>query len=411
MDYIEYNCIITLTPPKSWLLWFDNFTLNNENTAIRIKHLKNIEKYYNEKIPSTNPHKNYYIAIFNKNRWILIKDNKLELKISSKDEIPSLLNSLNLNKTYTAYYPILTLYSFDFDIHILLTIISESENIKILSSKKNSYSEESIIMNNIKIKVYNSKLDYRGDEINIFQNSVIELEEIYNAYSPPLIKIYKYLDNPIPDPAKNLKSIAYKTWYNAKRQNQREWPLLTKNINNNIKSIAKNIVEFPKNSGFFYYHPIYYVGLAMRYDINYEKFIPKLYKTNHSLIKGKILYNYINNILPDEKILTNTPKEIKTNYQNYNLLDKDGNSLHKFNPDWPSLPYNYTQILIDYKKLGRLIKGPIQDLTHIGIVDPDADDIITYPHDIEDYKTKGLETHRIMSFKLLPNTKLRILYI
>ncbi|PIA12624.1 hypothetical protein COEREDRAFT_21246, partial [Coemansia reversa NRRL 1564] len=65
-----------------------------------------------------------------------------------------------------------------------------------------------------------------------------------------------------------------------------------------------------------------------------------------------------------------------------------------------TLPWNYSQIVGDYKKLGHLIKGPLIDLTHIGIVNPKGYDIISIPKEIDNiYVPHSLETHRLTSFK------------
>jgi hypothetical protein len=75
-----------------------------------------------------------------------------------------------------------------------------------------------------------------------------------------------------------------------------------------------------------------------------------------------------------------------------------------------TLPWYYKQIIHDYNLLGRLKIGPLQSLDHIGIVDPNKTDIITYPvsPEIELYKGSCLETHRLMTFKRKHNVNERI---
>lgn len=77
-------------------------------------------------------------------------------------------------------------------------------------------------------------------------------------------------------------------------------------------------------------------------------------------------------------------------------MDKNNKVSYFFNTKWtfanslpklanvPALPYNYKLIVHDYDKLRRLKEGPIMDLTHTGIVNEHANDIITCP-DIEIY--------------------------
>lgn len=73
--------------------------------------------------------------------------------------------------------------------------------------------------------------------------------------------------------------------------------------------------------------------------------------------------------------------------------------------DIPALPYYYRQIVHDYYKLGRLRDGPYMDLMHIGIVDPDGSDVITFPvPDMANlYVAATLETHRLLTFKFRPH--------
>lgn len=450
MQYIEFKIEITFKKPKYWLLWADEQTLNDSMEIIRIKGMRTIEKYYKEKLCKIKPQGNYDIAILLNNRWITIKNDTASF-IATTDKLPD----LNLEIFSKKCTPILSTYSFNFDFHTLLCCICENNDILILENNKN-YTEATIIYKSLKISAYSSLLAYRGENIKTFEEICKEFEEIYSNYSNQILNIFNKIDEEKPCSSLNHKSIAYKTWYNAKRQNQREWPKISK---------ISGEIEFPKNSGIYYYHEFKHVGLAKRTDANSENFIPKLYNSDHLNSKSSILYKYNNNLPIESKIkLPKTCKKLgeinendkefmvmdyylnifeshkkanKIIYENIiidykdfeetqefkaQILDKDNKRIKILIDDSfifnngikiigiPALPYNYLQILHDYASLNRLKKGPIQDLTHIGIVDPDASDIITWPFEINPYRAKTLETHRLSTLKIQKNTKIRILY-
>lgn len=460
MEILEYE-LDFIYEIKDELLWVDNFIPNNEWEIIRIKDKKTIQKSYMDRNPVSQPKNNYKIAIYNKNKWITLNNNKGNTVISGVN-IP---NIPNLKIKEFDLTPILSIYKFDFDYHTLITILQNNENVTILEYKRAALTEIKLMYKNMKLYINGALICYRGKENSKFKIIVREIEEEYKAQNKEIKKLMDMLDHPIVNPAKTHKAIAFKTWYNAKRENQREWPLIS-----NKKE--KNGIEFPKYSNIWYYYPNKYVGLAKRNDINSEKFIPKIYNTNHLNNHNSILYMYLNNIDIKEKIkIPNTVKNdmfknIKNNgerksenyieidyegkvieahkksdvlifkniiLKNYEfeekeeikvqILDKDNKRvliLNK-NDEWvksqgyriigiPALPYNYRKIIHDYKKLGRLKEGPIVDLTHIGIVDKLGKDEITFPKTDNIYISKTLETVRTMSFKYIKNTKITIIY-
>ena len=75
-----------------------------------------------------------------------------------------------------------------------------------------------------------------------------------------------------------------------------------------------------------------------------------------------------------------------------------------------TIPWYYRQIIHDYNKLGRLKEGNIMDLTSIGIVNPDEEDIITWPNIENLYQSKTLETHRLITFKYQKYVNIDVIY-
>nr|CAJ57283.1 hypothetical protein [Millerozyma acaciae] len=457
METLEYIVKFKYKEPD-YLIWFDDMKLSKNYPIIRIKDRKNLEKSYMDKLANNEPFKDYKIAIYNKNKWITLKDGEGETITCSKQkiEIP------NIEIYEYSFQPILTTYTFDYDLHTLLTILQLDERITILEYKDLILKEGRFMFNKIKIYINYKILSYRGKNQQEFKQICKEIKNIYNEEYKTIKTLMDKCDKI--ENYKTHKSIAFRTWYNAKRENQREWPFIDTKPN-------KNSIEFPKDSGVYYYYPNGYVGLAIRNDINSEKYIPRIYKTNHLENKNSILYKYINNIEIKEEV--KIPNAIKKSYGNvkkikklenekyteidykgniietniesewlvfnnviikpYNykesidiiaqILDKDNKRIKILNSnnEWikspgpkiigiPALPYNYKQILHDYYKLGRLKEGKIIDLTHIGIVKENRDDIITFPTIDIDYISKCLETKRLMTFKFNKNTNIRILY-
>nr|CAC08229.1 hypothetical protein [Schwanniomyces etchellsii] len=445
-EIIEYKLKFTCKPYNK-LLWFDNFICNEEWQIIRINDIKKIEKAYMDKNSNTYTEKNYDIALYRKNKWVTIKNNNGITIVPNKDDfkIPGLI----IDKK--EYIPILTIYKFDYDFHVLLTILQRCEKCVLVEKIKLAYVEAKIKFDKTDLTINGNVISYRGTNQQKFKCICNEINKMYKNEYKDIKSIMDLLDKPNIDPKFTHKSLAYRTWYNAKRENQREWPLIS-----TIKT--ENSIEFPKNSGIYYYYPDKYVGLAERKDINSEKCIPKIYKTNHLNNTNSILYKYINNVpientvkfrnclkklkiskikkLENEKYLEidyngkiietykkanvmvymgliikyiefEEKEEIKAQILNKEnkriiILNRDNEWVKSEGPrilNIPALPYNYRQIIHDYYILNRIKEGEIMDLTHIGIVNPEDDDIITFPKIDTLYTNKYLETHRLMTFK------------
>nr|CAA30768.1 unnamed protein product [Kluyveromyces lactis] len=427
--------------------WTDNFKLDKQWEILRFKKNKIVQKSYMNRFPYSEPKKDYSIALYSKNKWYCLKDG-VGSYISIQKEKPQIKD---LTITEIKYEPYLVIYKLDFEYHIMMTILHCDERVKLLEYKRPFLKEGIILFNEMKIYVYNGLFSYKGNKIEDFELFVNEFNSQYKENYDRLFKIFGKSNH-------THKSIDYKTWCKAKRENQQEWPLFT-----NIK--IKDSIEFPNNSGIYYYYPDKYVGLARRNDDNLIPLIPKIYRKNHYENKNSLLYKYVNGLPIDEE--ENIPyslkkekykfikyhedeKIIEVDYNNNVVKQKDMAEYYCYNNkliqkieepvklpkieaqilnkrnervevlidnEWknlagnridgiPTLPWNYKHIIHDYNKLGRLKKGKIMDLTHIGIVNENGTDIITWPYTDDLYIGRSIETKRLITFKYQKNVEI-----
>ena len=453
MNILEFSYNFTFEYQNP-LIFADNFKLTYEWCVLRINSLKTIEKTYCNKTPFNQPSVAFDVALYNQSRWYylnfdtctgtVIKFNKQKIKIPG-------LNIINQNCK-----PYVSCIIFDFDLQIMLTMLNTKNNITIIEKEIFPDKCKIILNNEFYIECGNSIFKYKGNNHKTFKIHIDKLKHEYQQFEKQVMNMYSILNLKLL--YKTHESIAPKTWYKAKRQNQqKEWP----------KIVSQGGIEFPKNSGIFYDKTN--LGLARRIDDNDEKFIPKIYKTNHLKNEDSLLYKYINNIsIPENifpphikskeiKILTNQQLKyaVEIDYNNnileipkyqlyysfekyfikniinesFNYIDNiQAQILNKDNKrdfiinykneiiknkgyklkNIISLPWYYKQIVHDYNKLGRLKYGPLMDLTHIGIVNPNSTDTITFPYkDKELLISTCLETHRLMTFKYQANVILK----
>jgi hypothetical protein len=268
-------------------------------------------------------------------------------------------------------------------------------------------------------------------------------------------------------PSNTHLSLSYEVWYKGSRENQREWPNISiQKINPRSIEFPKdsNIYYTPLKDNQYVGLSLRHDDNALLYipklyTRDHREISSYLYdyinNTNtyilfqlSSAIKdtvkkyGKICKEYRDITLDDEGIYINYNGEIYLQdinpkvciYKNkiigivnktfetinfkVQLLDKESRRsmvLNSSTNEWesnpgnkikgiPSLPYYYKSIIHDYNKMGRLRNGEYMDLTHIGIVDPNDEDIITFPLNpsIELYVGESLETHRLCTFKYKP---------
>lgn len=439
LEYIVYFTFRNQNP----LLFADNFKLDGEWEVLRINNIKNVEKSYCNKKPFNQPKENFDIALFRKTRWYYLDFKKCTGFVVKFSNDPIKIPNLEIISQNSEPYVVCEI--FNFDLQILLTLVNSMPNVEIIEKKINER-KCVIIHENLIIECSTSFLKYKYKEQEKFRSFVSELKELYDEYDDVIGKLYnivgiekKYLSH---------ESLAPKTWYKARRENQQKWPEI---------STEPVGLEFPKNSGIYY--PQKNVGLSKRSDDNNETYIPKLYKTNHSKNDKSFLFQYLNedNDFKKTEILSNEdlensieidfngdilcipknplfisrnkklvginkqyyeiPKNIKgqilgkNNHREY-IITKENEIIS--NPGFKiknmlTLPWYYKQIIHDYNKLGRLEFGDICDMSNIGVVDPDSTETITYPVFSKDlYVGQCLETHRLMTFKHQNDVKINI---
>lgn len=461
IEVVEYKLVFKYNKIDNYV-WSDNFLLSEYWQILRLRGYRIMQKSYMGRSPYTEPKNDYDIALYSQNKWYCLKDGSGEVTspLREKPNIP------NLDIISCNFEPHLTIYKFDFNFHVMMVLLNQKEDIKILEFKRISLTEGLFIYNKMKINIYGSILSYKGNNYKEFEEFCDSIKKEYINESPILIKLLSKLDEEEINSNKTHKSIAYKTWYKAKRENQNEWPKISNNeVNNSI--------EFPKDSNIWYYYPGKYVGLAKRNDDNPDKLIPKIYEKDHSKLENTHLYSYINYNRPNNvnkitiphtlrnEVLKNVRIKCKLSNEKYidvshegkiiemdlkpsvyvykGMIIKDTDIKEKirlkaqildennqrtmilYENEWEtsigpkirniiSIPWYYRQIIHDYNKLGRLKKGKIMDLTHIGMVDKNGNDIITWPNIENLYKSKTLETHRLITFKYQKYVNISVIY-
>lgn len=461
IEVVEYKLVFKYNKIDNYV-WSDNFILSEEWEILRLKGHRIIQKSYMGRSPYTEPKNDYIIALYSQNKWYCLKDGVGEVTspIKEKPNIP------NLDITSCEFEPHLSVYKFEFDFHIMMTLLNQKEDVKILEFKRISLTEGLFIYNKMKINIYGSLLSYKGDRYKEFIDFCDLLQKEYINEKSILLMLFSKLDKEAINPNETHKSIAYKTWYKAKRENQNEWPHIS-------KTRLKNSIEFPKDSNIWYYYPNKYVGLAKRNDDNPDQLIPKIYEKDHSILENTHLYFYIHYNKPNDTNKVTIPhtlrneelKNVKVKkklgnekyvdishdgkiiemdqkpsvYVYKNMIIKDAKikerikldaqllnennerSMILYKGEWSlsvgprirnviTIPWYYRQIIHDYNKLGRLKEGNIMDLTSIGIVNPDEEDIITWPNIENLYQSKTLETHRLITFKYQKYVNIDVIY-
>lgn len=354
--------------------------------------------------------------------------------------------------------PYTVVYRFDFDFHVMMTLLSMIDDVDILEDNQISLTQSIIMYHKTKIQVMHGILSYSGvDSVTTFRVFYKYIEKRYQEEHEDIEILFKNM--PLSNSSNTHPAIDYDVWYRGARENQREWPLISRYC------INDRSIEFPKQSG-VWYTPTddkHYVGLSKRHDDGIHRYIPTIYKTDHRK-RVSYLSDYINNESKYKPfslslVVKNTIKEHGHLYTKYydqthekciiigccgeiismdqnaeyimymgkivgklyikipyihldvQLLDKYFNrSKIHVNGVWKdcdgirinnviTLPWYYKQIVHDYHKLGRLDNGPYMDLMHIGIVDINGTDRITFPIPDNLYISRSLETHRLITFK------------
>lgn len=391
---LEYYCLFTYEK-VDLLIWSDNFQLSQDWPVLEIRKLRKIIKTYKNKKPFNRPYENSTVSLYHKTRWICLNEDTCTGTVikCTKDKLD--IKGLKITKHQS--FPHIVACSFPFDLEILMLLLMNKDGVHIHGYK--------VQIEDMYIECSTSFIKTKHKNLKFFRETCEQLREEYIAFEPKMKKLYEIANLTLD--YENHQSIAPITWHKAKRENQTEWPKISK------KKIDETSIEFPKNSGIWYTGE--YVGLARRHDDCPEIYIPKLYKTNHKILPNTILYKYMHG---EKEIQTKIKeKEIKLNDEiecEWQILDENANRKYIFTKKSeliyspgkrllkaPALPWHYKQIIHDYNKLNRLKYGNVQDLMHIGIVDPDSKDIITFPFDKNKklFQGKILETHRLCTFK------------
>nr|WOL75530.1 putative maintenance function [Saccharomycopsis selenospora] len=460
LNVLEYFVKFTFEPINK-LNWSDNFILDDNWQVLKLNNHRIITKTYKNKIPYNDIRIEYDIALYNKTRWYCLDTTNnigTVIRMSKED-----INIPNLKILSVDYKPYVCYVKFNFDKDILLTMLLQNDEYE--SIERNNVYNKYLFIDNLKIEIFNSILRYKGVNYKEFYNMFKNIDSEYKIFEKDMLKIYKMIN--IEPEYISHESVGVLTWYKAKRENQNKWPDIS-------LELKPNSIEFPKNSGIYYYSKDNYISLAKRNDDNPELYIPKISKTNHLKNESSILYKYINSIpiennisIPDivrkkyninnitkiKKIRKNQKYinlsfdggivygDIKPKYLVYDniivkeidnpnicniniipdaqILDKDNNRVciivdNEIIPSYGyrirnviTLPWYYKQIIHDYNMLGRLKNGPIMDLMHIGIVDKESNDIITFPYNKELYISTCLQTHRLTTFKFYINVNIK----
>jgi hypothetical protein len=362
-------------------------------------------------------------------------------------------------------------YQFEFDFHVMLTIMAQMDDVNIIEHKELALTKTNILYCSLKIEVVHSILSYTGVEHHdVFDEFCAKMEAKYKNESPDLIHLFSLLGGNGIDPAKTHLALSYDIWYRAARENQRDWPEIS------TQPLNDRSVEFPKHSNVWYTPPNdKYIGLSLRQDDNVYRYIPRLYVRDHRL-HNTYLRDYLDDIHDHDRFalpvtVRAVVKQYGSLYHTYTDYDdttpalflehtgkvmmahrdamcivyknkvvgsikdpsyRDQNTYPRYgdvqlldhnwrrikmlvDDEWtddqgprlldiPAIPWYYRQIVHDYNKLGRLVNGPYMDLMHIGIVDPDGTDTITFPVTGELYVARTLETRRLMTFRFRPYT-------
>jgi hypothetical protein len=277
--------------------------------------------------------------------------------------------------------------------------------------------------------------------------------------------LYDMLDNVcIPDPNETHYAIAYKTWFSSSRENQREWPTPSRyKVNDKSIEFPKNSGIWYSSStdntfvGITPRHDLHTeIYIPRIYKTDHRKIksylscyiddttyipsfaIPSKVKEAISEMNGTVVKPYRPYTPNTPGIWLNMDGSIISITKNamdliYNgmivgsistpidvpdttaqLLDNNNNRIKILNRNnlWVNahgpridgiitIPWYYKQIIHDYNVLGRLDDGPVMDLMHIGIVDTESTDRITFPvGNINDlYTSRTLQTHILATVK------------
>lgn len=448
--------------------FIDNFDFNEDWSYIQYKHSNAIVSFgYMNRYPQItgkmddlilfHKYTTYRFNIKTNTGYVILSYNPDKLYIPCMKNI----NIVQRN-SYT------TLCMFDFDFHCIMTLFSTMEDVVILDKHihytRSSilYNQLKIDVVNGHMCYTGFK------DQDLFRKFCTDIEILYKKEAKKYIAIFDKLkcNHDSIDSSTTHLALSYEVWYKGSRENQREWPIVsTKVLNDRSIEFPKNSsiyytplkenqyvgLSLRHDDNALLYIPKLYARdhrliSSYLYDYIHNTTTYTLFQLSSSVkdtVKkyGKLLkkyrdikeddqgiyinYNgdiYLRDIHPNVCIYKNKViGTVSIKFENIDfkvqLLDKESKRsmvLNKYD-EWennpgdrikgiPALPYYYKSIVHDYNKLGRLKNGDYMDLTHIGIVDPNEDDIITFPlkSNLNLYVGTCLETHRLCTFKYKP---------
>jgi hypothetical protein len=328
--------------PINQLLWVDNFKVDETWQFVNIKNGgRNITRGYMNKSPQLQT-SSLPVSIYSCNRFYHFDCEKgVGYAIISNPSIPDIPG---LNIIETEARPYTTVYEAKIDFHIMLTAINIMDEDAIIEAKNPSLTEATIYHQELYIKIYANIISYTGEEESnhkIFKEFCSKICDIYEAEYPRLQKLF---DNPAIDKAETDPSdahfaIAYHTWFRAARENQRNWPAISRN------PLSDKSIEFPSGSRHWYSPPkesSQFVGLALRHDDHPEKLIPKLYQTDQRLIESSQLYYYLRHGTPQPDKKISIPVPVRESFVfSLSYTKKCGPTTIKEYVDEPRIDLNY----------------------------------------------------------------------
>lgn len=379
--------------------------------------------------------------------------------VSGEASLPGLQLDITRKMPYTVKC------QFDFDFHTMMVILATMDDVLIFEGTHVALTKASIMYQGMKIEVAQTVLSYTGVERHdFFRDFCHRLYGKYNRESEPIIKMFDILPDPQVDTAKTHLALAYDIWYRGARENQREWPSIsTSPANDRSVEFPKDSgiwytppegkyvgLSLRHDDNIYKYIPKIYMRdhrlrssylkdylnntstfssfsiptLVSKSIRNYGNVCskPRLYQGDSEVLHlnsdGSIMMRYNNpkHIVYNGMVVGVVGKKFDNVYGEVQLLDRGWNrskvlangiwhesSGHRI-LDIPALPWYYKQIVHDYNKLGRLTNGPYMDLMHIGIVDAEGKDMITFPVDDISrlYVSPCLQTHHLLTFKFKP---------
>lgn len=424
------------------LVFADKFVLNDEWSYLQVNtSTTTIKLGYGSKNPQIN-HNNLGLILYRKYQiYNLYNDHGTVIMSSKVTELPILdIPNLAINDIITIPYS--SIYRFNFDFHVLLTVISSIDEIMISEKKELALNKALCYSNLIKFNIYHGIIAYTGDEHETFDKMCKKIHDIYLLESRQYIDLLSKIKETDDLPQNLHQVLDYELWYKASRENQRIWPMISRTKINNKSLKFRECWYTPSNNG--------YIKLVERYDDNPYIYLPRQYikRVNEANIipntvyKNETLYKRIDIKKIDEKKINNIclldikGKIVKCSYNAIDvifnsyligkienkiilpiataqLLDKNWNRVRILvNNQWIddsgirianiiTIPWYYKQIIHDYNHLNRLEPGELMDLMHIGICDENSTDKITFPVDPNNelYYSGSLETHKLCTFK------------